>query len=81
MVLPDEINGELLAILGRPCFMCGGIADVMRKTGKDIPRKAEMEQAHVLFYLLKLYAEHGERWAEVGDSELLAAQPAESEQR
>jgi hypothetical protein len=59
MQLPDTLDDELINILGRPNFICGQIASAMRQTGADIPRKAEVEQAHVIFKLLQIYAEHG----------------------
>lgn len=64
MQLPDELDANLLEILGRPNFMCGDLAVAMRGSGTAIPRKSEAEQAHVLFMLLSLYAQHGETWRE-----------------
>lgn len=62
MQIPDEMNEELLEILGMPNFQCGPIAHVMQSAGAAIPKKAEAEQAHVLLKLLSLYASHGSAW-------------------
>lgn len=62
MQIPDEMNDDLLEILGRPNFMCGPIAHAMQAAGEAIPNRAEAEQAHVLFKLLSLYASHGPDW-------------------
>jgi hypothetical protein len=65
MTLPDHITPSLEAILGRPNFACCHLAARLRELGHDIPKKAEAEQAHVLFYCLGLYAAHGDDWASV----------------
>lgn len=71
MVLPDEMNDTLQGILGRPCFACGQIAAILRHRGAEIPRRAEDEQAYVLFWALGLYARHGDDWETVGLAEML----------
>lgn len=71
-----EFDAEARAILGRPCFTCGPIADVLRRMGRTIPPKAEDEQAEVLRWMLGLYAEHGAQWREKGDEELRSADEA-----
>ena len=68
-----EFDAEARDILGRPCFTCGRIAEVLRRMGRTIPPKAEDEQAEVLRWMLGLYAEHGAQWREKGDDELRAA--------
>ena len=40
--------------------------------GQDIPRKAEEEQAAVLYWMLSLYLEHGNIWREEGQKILKA---------
>lgn len=63
MIVPDELNDDLAEILGRPNFACGQLAHLMVKVGDaDIPRKAEAEQAAVIFKLLGFYAERGTEW-------------------
>jgi hypothetical protein len=56
------INQDIIAILGTPNFACRGLANALRADGREIPRKAEAEQAHVLYWLLGIYLEHGARW-------------------
>lgn len=60
--LPDTMTPDLAEILGKPNFWCGPIAEAMRISGDNIPRKAEAEQAHVILWLLRLHAEHGSDW-------------------
>jgi len=57
-----QINEDLVTILGRPNFTCIRIAERLRQMGDDIPRKAEYEQAHVIYLLLSMYLEHGKSW-------------------
>lgn len=71
MQLPDEMNADLLEILGMPNFQCGPIAHVMQAAGEAIPKKAEAEQAHVLFKLLSFYAVHGPDWRRHAEEWLL----------
>lgn len=59
MNLPDELNADLTWILGRPNFVCGSIAHILRRGGIEIPEHAEEEQAHVLWWLLGVYVKHG----------------------
>lgn len=53
------LDDELVAILGRPNFMCAGIAARMRELGHTIKTRAENEQAAVLHLLLSFYLKHG----------------------
>ena len=62
MLIPDEINDDLLEILGMVPWSTGPIAHVMRADGAPIRRKMEDEQAFVLHRLLALYAQHGAEW-------------------
>ncbi len=52
------------SILGRPNFACGQIAERMRQMGIDCPKKAEAEQALVIFTMLEFHKSDGEAWAE-----------------
>jgi len=63
---------DLFAILGRPNFACAQISALLRLDGKDIPKKAEMEQAFTLLYLLNLWLKYGNEYSKVGDKELAA---------
>lgn len=67
----DTADEEVIWILGRPNFWCGPYAHLMRDCGQDIPRKAELEQAAVIAWMLMLYAKHGKDWREHG-KQLLA---------
>lgn len=80
---PEKINDDLLAILGRPNFACMSIANALRKSGEEIPGKAEAEQAHTIHFLLRLYLTHGSNWADIGAQKLnemkTASEPANQE--
>lgn len=65
-----ELDDQVSYILGRPNFACGGIARILRKEGRDIPEKAEDEQAAVIYWMLGLYLEHGEIWLNVAEEKL-----------
>jgi hypothetical protein len=64
--LPEKItiklNDDTRFILGRPLFWCGSLSRDLRELGHDIPRKAEEEQAYVIYWMLGLYNQHGEIW-------------------
>ncbi|WP_254512881.1 hypothetical protein [Anatilimnocola floriformis] len=38
------------------------LAELLRRDGRDIPRKAEAEQAHVIHLLLLFYLRYGSTW-------------------
>lgn len=59
-----EFNKEIEYILGRPNFVCGGIARRLRELGFKIDKKAEAEQAFIILWFLSLYKEHGTKWHE-----------------
>ena len=65
-----EFNETTEFILGRPNFWCSRIAHVMQKLGQDIKPHAEEEQAAVIYWMLKLYEEHGDNWGVVMGGEL-----------
>lgn len=66
-----EMNDDLLAILGKPNFVCGPIAQLMKAAGVAAVRpRSEDEQAHVLLWLLRLYLEHGHAWANTASLEI-----------
>ncbi len=64
------LNDAMIDILGRVCFRCAGIADTLRASGQAIPRRAENEQAAVIYWLLGVYIEHGDNWAIAADNAL-----------
>ena len=57
-----ELNDDTVWILGRPNFYCAAIAVFLRKDGYVIPHTAEVEQAHVIHWLLCIYEQHGDSW-------------------
>lgn len=57
-----EFDDEIRWILGRPNFSCAGTAGVLRKMGRDIPNKAEDEQAATIYFYLEMYEKHGKDW-------------------
>lgn len=58
------LNENLRLILGRPNFACGQLAQILRLGGQEIERRAEHEQAAVIYFLLNIYLKHGSGWAE-----------------
>lgn len=62
-VLPP-LDENLRLILGRPNFACGQLAQMLRLGGQEIERRAEHEQAAVIYFLLNIYLKHGSGWAE-----------------
>ncbi len=59
-----EFTDDIEWILGRPNFVCGQIARILREGGIEIPEKAEAEQARVIYWLLEMHQQHGEDWRE-----------------
>ena len=67
------LNDDLIAILGRPNFMCAQLADTLRSGGHDIAERAENEQAAVIHFLLGHYLADPAQWAEKASAALKAA--------
>jgi len=67
---PPPLDEHMLWILGRPNFSCAGIADLLRTGGRDIPRKSELEQAHVLHWMMTHYMRSGIGWRMAAEDEL-----------
>lgn len=65
-----EMNDDVFAILSKPCFECGRLAEALRYGGHDIRRRAESEQSYVLLWMLNIYLEHKEGWSNVASEEL-----------
>ena len=65
-----ELNDDTKEILGKPNFTCINIATILRSSGEDIKEKAEDEQAHVIYFLLKMYEKHGKDWRVKGNEHL-----------
>ncbi|WP_316389754.1 hypothetical protein [Enterobacter cloacae] len=64
------LNDDLIAILGRPNFICAHLAELLRKGGQDIRRKAEHEQAAVIYWFLDLYLKYGEKWESIAKDDI-----------
>lgn len=67
------LNDDLIAILGRPNFMCAQLADTLRSGGHDIAERAENEQAAVIHFLLGHYLADPNQWAENASAAIDAA--------
>jgi hypothetical protein len=70
MAYPREATDDLRDVLSMMMWNTGPIAHVLRAGGADIPRKGELEQAHVLHWLTLLVLEHGSAWREKGEEEI-----------
>lgn len=66
------LNDDLIAILGRPNFTCAHLAELLRKGGQDIRRKAECEQAAVIYWFLDLYLKYGDKWESIAKEDIQA---------
>lgn len=66
-------------ILGRICFQCIHVAQLLRAIGHEIETRAEAEQAAVIHYLLSFYATHGDGWAAAAEADLKAKAAALAE--
>ncbi|MBL5919737.1 hypothetical protein I7V28_01125 [Lelliottia amnigena] len=75
------LDEHLMAILGRPNFLCAGLAECLRVGGNDIPRKSECEQATVIHWMLKLYLKHGANWSNEANNELARIKAAAADQQ
>ncbi|AYL76012.1 ead/Ea22-like family protein [Citrobacter freundii] len=64
------LNDDLIAILGRPNFTCSHLAELMRKSGDEIRRKSEHEQAAVIHWFLGIYLEHGDKWEGIAKADI-----------
>ena len=59
---PEKITHELTEILGMMPWETGPIAHALRADGEYIPRKVELEQAHVMHWMIGLLLKHGSEW-------------------
>ncbi|HGG8853882.1 TPA: ead/Ea22-like family protein [Enterobacter roggenkampii] len=66
------LNDDLIAILGRPNFTCTHLAELLRKNGQNIRRKAEYEQAAVIYWFLDLYLKYGDKWESIAKDDIQA---------
>ncbi|QBH20637.1 hypothetical protein EYC51_14695 [Alcaligenes faecalis] len=67
------LNDDLIAILGRPNFLCAQLADTLRSGGQEITKRAENEQAAVIHFLLGHYLADPAQWAEKANAAIDAA--------
>jgi NTP pyrophosphatase (non-canonical NTP hydrolase) len=66
------LDDDLIDILGRPNFACTPIAEALRKSGREIKRRSEHEQAAVIHWMLGLLLKHGASWKSFANAELHA---------
>lgn len=66
-VLPFDFDEEIKWILGQPNFACIEIANALRRSGMQIEKKAEAEQAAVIYWMLEMYHIHGRNWRKAGE--------------
>lgn len=64
------LDNEVRWILGRPNFVTGPFADLLRAAGHKIERKCEDEQAYTIHFWLTMYGQHGQEWRRVVDETL-----------
>lgn len=83
LTYPAEFTDELKWILGLICFQCIQYAQTLRKAGRDIPSKAEAEQAATIDWMLRHYLTDPENWRKTAADEMRAmagvAQPSSGE--
>ena len=66
-----EFNDDIQWILGQMCFQCGSYARILRGSGRSIAKKAEAEQAAVIYWMLTMYQKHGkDEWRKKGATEM-----------
>jgi len=61
-VLPAQLTPPLREVLGLMLWQTTPIAHALRAAGHTIDRKAEVEQAHALHWLLGFALQDGENW-------------------
>lgn len=62
-------DDEVRWIMGRPNFVTGPFAHLLRAMGHTIPTKCEEEQAYTIHWWLTMYAKHGSDWRRIVDEE------------
>jgi hypothetical protein len=68
--LPERPCADLTDILGRMCFQCINIADLLRVNGWEIKKRAEDEQAAVVLFTLNHWLADKENWRDNADQDL-----------
>ncbi|MCX9039772.1 hypothetical protein NLN82_27675, partial [Citrobacter portucalensis] len=64
------LNDALIQIFAVPDFLPGILAGTFRLRGDNIPCISEYERAHVLYWMLNVYLEHGDGWRDVATMEI-----------
>lgn len=64
-IYPDEMTDEIRAVLQLMVWNTGGLARALRIGGEEIETAAEVEQSHVLHWLIKLALDHGDKWRDM----------------
>lgn len=72
----DPTDATVLRILGLVTFQTAPVAHLFRRLGYPIPRKIELEQAHVFLWLLGKYRDHGDGWGKAVADEIDQMQKA-----
>lgn len=70
LTYPDVLNDELKFILGMMCFQCISYAQLFRRAGKTIDRKAEAEQAFTIDWMLRHYMADPDNWRANASTEI-----------
>lgn len=78
---PAELTEDLKDILGRPNFQCISLAECLRRSGHQIDRRAEDEQAAVIFWLLGFYLDDPINWRTNAKAALKAIEVANIEKK
>lgn len=64
------MDDDLKEILGMICFQCIPFCQIFRLDGRDIPSKAEAEQAYTIHWMLGHYLKTGKDWKASAESEV-----------
>jgi hypothetical protein len=70
IVYPAEFTEDLQWILGLGCFQCITYAQALRRSGRDIPNKAEAEQAATLDWMLRHYLRDPVHWRKTASDDM-----------
>lgn len=70
LVLPEVMSEAAKDALSLMLWQTGSLAEAYRKAGFSIPRKAEEEQAFVLYRALRHALKHGVDWRKHAQDEL-----------
>ncbi|CAM2143688.1 protein of unknown function [Pararobbsia alpina] len=68
--LPRELTHDVREVLGMMLWQTTPIAHALRAAGREIPASVDLEQAHVLHWLLGFAIEHGATWHQHAAREL-----------